>query len=104
MGLSGISKSQVSKLCKEIDERVHAFLDIERLYGAAVLGFLAGSFGLLISYFTGYETEAWNKDKQMVRRLGYQPKKSMRLWVVERTEPAPSGVTHYPGNWCAPVA
>ena len=27
MGLSGISKSQVSKLCKEIDERVHAFLD-----------------------------------------------------------------------------
>jgi len=27
MGLSGISKSQVSKLCKEVDERVHAFLD-----------------------------------------------------------------------------
>jgi hypothetical protein len=27
MGLSGISNSQVSKLCKEIDERVHAFLD-----------------------------------------------------------------------------
>ena len=27
MGLSGISKSQVSKLCQEIDERVHAFLD-----------------------------------------------------------------------------
>jgi putative transposase len=27
MGLSGISKSQVSKLCKDIDERVVAFLD-----------------------------------------------------------------------------
>ena len=27
MGLTGISKSQVSKLCKDIDERVHAFLD-----------------------------------------------------------------------------
>jgi putative transposase len=27
MGLAGISKSQVSKLCKEIDDRVHAFLD-----------------------------------------------------------------------------
>ena len=27
MGLSGISKSQVSKLCKDIDERVHVFLD-----------------------------------------------------------------------------
>ena len=27
MGLSGISKSQVSKLCKDIDERVKAFLD-----------------------------------------------------------------------------
>ena len=27
MGLSGISKSQVSKLCKDIDERVHGFLD-----------------------------------------------------------------------------
>src|SRR5437764_2484946 len=27
MGLSGISKSQVSKLCKNIDERVNAFLD-----------------------------------------------------------------------------
>jgi transposase-like protein len=26
MGLSGISRSQVSKLCKEIDERVGAFL------------------------------------------------------------------------------
>jgi putative transposase len=27
MGMSGISKSQVSRLCKEIDERVKAFLD-----------------------------------------------------------------------------
>src|SRR3712207_985075 len=27
MGLGGISKSTVSKLCKEIDERVNAFLD-----------------------------------------------------------------------------
>ena len=27
LGLSGISKSQVSKLCKEIDERVQAFLE-----------------------------------------------------------------------------
>src|SRR6201982_3304455 len=27
LGLSGISKSQVSKLCKDIDERVNAFLD-----------------------------------------------------------------------------
>ena len=27
MGLSGISKSQVSKLCKDIDERVNGFLD-----------------------------------------------------------------------------
>jgi putative transposase len=27
MGMSGISKSQVSRLCADIDERVHAFLD-----------------------------------------------------------------------------
>ena len=27
MGLTGISKSQVSKLCKDIDERVTAFLE-----------------------------------------------------------------------------
>src|ERR1700726_3148789 len=27
MGMTGISKSQVSRLCGEIDERVHAFLD-----------------------------------------------------------------------------
>jgi transposase-like protein len=27
MGLTGISKSKVSKLCKDIDERVSAFLD-----------------------------------------------------------------------------
>jgi putative transposase len=27
MGMSGICKSQVSRLCSEIDERVHAFLD-----------------------------------------------------------------------------
>jgi putative transposase len=27
MGMSGISKSEVSRLCGEIDERVNAFLD-----------------------------------------------------------------------------
>jgi len=27
MGLSGISKSTVGKLCKDIDDRVNAFLD-----------------------------------------------------------------------------
>ncbi len=27
MGMTGISKSQVSRLCAEIDERVHAFLN-----------------------------------------------------------------------------
>ncbi len=27
MGMTGISKSQVSKLCKEIDERVSSFLE-----------------------------------------------------------------------------
>ncbi len=27
MGMTGISKSQVSRLCESIDERVHAFLD-----------------------------------------------------------------------------
>jgi putative transposase len=27
MGLTGIGKSQVSKLCQDIDERVNAFLD-----------------------------------------------------------------------------
>src|ERR1019366_6682338 len=27
MGMSGISKSQVSRLCEEIDERVHTFLE-----------------------------------------------------------------------------
>jgi putative transposase len=27
MGMTGISKSQVSRLCGEIDERVNAFLD-----------------------------------------------------------------------------
>ncbi len=27
MGMTGISKSQVSRLCAEIDEKVHAFLD-----------------------------------------------------------------------------
>jgi len=32
MGLTGISKSSVSKLCKDIDERVNAFLD-RRLAG-----------------------------------------------------------------------
>ena len=33
-GLSGISKSTVSKLCKDIDDRVNAFLDrpLERFH------------------------------------------------------------------------
>ena len=30
MGMSGISKSQVSRLCEEIDEKVKAFLDCQR--------------------------------------------------------------------------
>jgi hypothetical protein len=40
MGLSGISKSQVSKLCKDIDERVGAFLErpLEGLAWAAPQG------------------------------------------------------------------
>src|SRR5664279_1178503 len=38
MGMSGISKSQVSRLCEEIDERVKAFLDrpIEEGFDLAV--------------------------------------------------------------------
>jgi len=28
MGMGGISKSQVSRVCTEIDERVRAFLDL----------------------------------------------------------------------------
>lgn len=27
LGMDGISKSQVSRLCEELDEKVHAFLD-----------------------------------------------------------------------------
>jgi len=27
MGMTGVSKSQASRLCEEIDERVHAFLE-----------------------------------------------------------------------------
>jgi putative transposase len=27
MGMTGVSKSQVSRLCEEIDERVHTFLN-----------------------------------------------------------------------------
>jgi mutator family transposase len=30
MGMSGISKSQVNRLCEEIDDRVKAFLDVWR--------------------------------------------------------------------------
>src|SRR5438094_10503905 len=33
LGMSGISKSQVSRLCEEIDERVKAFLDRSRATG-----------------------------------------------------------------------
>ena len=39
MGLSGISKSTVSKLCKDIDDRVNAFLD-RPLAGAKAAGSL----------------------------------------------------------------
>ena len=34
MGMSGVSKSQVSRLCEEIDERVNAFLDRPRTRGS----------------------------------------------------------------------
>ena len=32
MGMSGISKSQVSSLCKDIDERVGSFLNLSLIH------------------------------------------------------------------------
>jgi len=39
MGMTGISKSPVSRLCGEIDERVHAFLNAR----SRAVGFTCGS-------------------------------------------------------------
>jgi hypothetical protein len=47
MGMTGISKSQVSRLCEEIDGKVKAFLDrpIEGLAWAAPQGLTCRSAG-----------------------------------------------------------
>ena len=43
MGMSGISKSQVSRLCQEIDERVKAFLEPRRMAEKALTAVIQGS-------------------------------------------------------------
>ncbi len=50
MGLEGIGKSTVSKLCAEIDERVHAFLDRLRDKTPKLAAFIGASETDVLSY------------------------------------------------------
>ena len=85
MGMSGISKSQVSRLCEEIDERVKAFLDrpiegewpylwIDATYvkvrqnGRIVSVAVIVAVGVTVT--AGGKCSAWTSDRRKPRRSG----------------------------------
>jgi hypothetical protein len=61
-------------------------LIIERLFGAAWLAFLVGGFGLLISYFGGYETyhECRVAMAQEQYRSGHHGEYCYQMWMSGR--------------------
>jgi putative transposase len=85
MGLSGISKSQVSKLCKDIDERVNAFLD-RRLDGEWPYLWLDATYlkvrdgGRIVSVAAIIAVAASAEGRREIVRLGIGPSEAEPFW------------------------
>src|SRR6202050_4923302 len=86
MGLSGIGKSQVSKLCKDIDERVSAFLD-RPLVGDWPYLWLDATYlkqregGRIVSVAAIIAVAANTEGKREIVGLGIGPSEAETFWA-----------------------
>ena len=86
MGMSGISKSQVSKLCQEIDERVNSFLD-RRIEGDWPYLWLDATYlkvredGRIVSIAAIIATAVNAEGKREILGLGLGPSEAAVFWL-----------------------
>src|SRR3984957_7997185 len=86
MGLSGISKSQVPKLCKDIDERVNAFLD-RPLEGEWPYLWLDATYlkvregGRIVSVAATVAVAANTEGRREIVGLGIGPSEAETFWA-----------------------
>jgi transposase-like protein len=86
MGMSGISKSQVSKLCQEIDERVHGFLT-RRLEGEWPYLWLDATYlkvregGRVVSVAAIIATAVNQDGRREILGLGLGPSEAATFWL-----------------------
>ena len=86
MGMSGISKSQVSKLCQDIDERVNSFLD-RRIDGDWPYPWLDATYlkvrenGRIVSVAAIIATAVNTEGKREILGLGLGPSEAAVFWL-----------------------
>ena len=86
MGMSGISKSQVSKLCQDIDERVNSFLD-RRIEGDWPYLWLDATYlkvrenGRIVSIAAIIATAVNTEGKREILGLGLGPSEAAVFWL-----------------------
>jgi transposase-like protein len=86
MGMSGISKSQVSKLCQDIDERVNSFLD-RRIEGDWPYLWLDATYlkvrenGRIVSVAAIIATAVNTEGKREILGLGLGPSEAAVFWL-----------------------
>ena len=86
MGMSGISKSQVSKLCQDIDERVNSFLD-RRIEGEWPYLWLDATYlkvrenGRIVSIAAIIATGVNAEGKREILGLGLGPSEAAVFWL-----------------------
>ena len=86
MGMSGISKSQVSKLCQDIDERVNSFLD-RRIEGDWPYLWLDATYlkvrenGRIVSIAAIIATAVNAEGKREILGLGLGPSEAAVFWL-----------------------
>ena len=86
MGMSGISKSQVSKLCQDIDERVNSFLD-RRIEGDWPYLWLDATYlkvrenGRIVSIAAIIATGVNAEGKREILGLGLGPSEAAVFWL-----------------------
>ena len=85
MGLSGISKSQVSKLCKDIDDRVNAFLD-RPIHGEWPYSWLDATYlkvrdgGRIVSVAAIIAVAVTTEGRRAIVGLGLGPSEAEPFW------------------------
>src|SRR3954452_18129434 len=94
MGLAGISKSTVSKLCKDIDDRVNAFLE-RQLSGEWPYLWLDATYlkqregGLIVSVAAIIAVAANTEGKREIVGLHIGPSEAETFWATFLQDPGP---------------